>query len=226
MTQTPSFKVVFAVVLKDLQTEFRSRELVSSMVLFAVLSILVFSFALELDRVARAEAISGVLWVTVVFSSILGLNRSLAMEREQGNFDAMLMAPVSRAAIFFGKLVGNFLFALVVGLLLLPLMTILFNISVVRLWLFVALLLGTLGFSTIGTLLATMTVQTRSRETLLPIVMLPLALPVILAVVRASTGILNAVNTDEWMAWIQILAVIDIVYFVMCYLVFDYIVEE
>ncbi len=226
MTNTPPLRVIFAVVLKDLQTEFRSRELVSSMALFAVLSILVFSFALELDRVARAEAISGVLWATVVFASILGLNRSLSMEREQGNFDAMLMAPVARTAIFFGKLIGNFLFSLVVGLLLLPLMTVLFNIPVLKPWLLVVLLLGTLGFSTIGTLLATMTVQTRSRETLLPIVMLPLALPVILAVVKASSGILNAGVADEWMAWIQILAVVDIVYFIVCFLVFDYVVEE
>ncbi len=226
MVRTQSHKVVFAIILKDLQTEFRSRELISSMVLFALLSILVFSFALELDRAARAEAISGVLWVTVVFASILGLNRSLSMERDQGNFDAMLIAPVSRTAIFLGKLVGNFLFALIVGLLLIPLMTVLYNITLVNGWLLLVLLLGTLGFSTIGTLLATMTVQTKSRETLLPIVMLPLALPVILAVVKASTGILNNAPADDWTAWLQILAAVNVVYFVVCFFMFDYIIEE
>lgn len=224
--KTPFLKVVFSIVRKDLRAELRSRELVSAMVLFALLSILIFSFALELDREAREEAVTGVLWVTIVFASILGLNRSLAMERDQGNFDAMLLAPIERAAIFFGKLVGNFIFALAVGLLLLPLMTILFNFTLLQAWLLAVLLLGTLGFSTIGTLLATMTVQTRARETLLPIVMLPVALPVLLTAVKASSGILNRTPMTEWMAWLQILAVINIVYLTMCYLLFDYVIEE
>jgi heme exporter protein B len=226
MIRTSSLKVALAIILKDVQTEFRSRELLSSMALFALLSILVFSFALELDRTARAEAISGVLWVTVVFASILGLNRSLAMERDQGNIDAMLIAPIARTAIFLGKLVGSFIFSLVVGLLLIPLMTVLYNLTLVNGWLLVVLVLGTLGFSTFGTLLATMTVQTRSRETLLPIVMLPLALPVLLAVVKASTGILNNAAADDWMAWVQILLAVNVVYFVVCFLMFDYIIEE
>ena len=121
--------------------ELRSRELVSSMGLFALLSILIFSFALELDRIARQEAISGVLWVTVVFASILGLNRSLAMERDQGNLDAMLLAPINRAAIFLGKLIGNYLFALAVGLLLMPVMTVLFNMTLFQPWLLLVLIL-------------------------------------------------------------------------------------
>ena len=102
--KTPFFSVVITIVRKDLRAEFRTRELLSSMVVFALLSILIFSFALELDRNARQEAVSGVLWVTVIFASILGLNRSMAMEREQGNLDAMLLSPIERAAIFFGKL--------------------------------------------------------------------------------------------------------------------------
>ena len=224
--KTPLLRVVFAIVSKDLRAELRSRELISAMVLFALLSVLIFSFALELDRQAREEAVTGVLWVTIVFASILGLNRSLAMERDQGNFDALLLAPIDRAAIFFGKLIGNFIFALAVGLLLLPLMTILFNFTMVQGWLLLALLLGTLGFTSIGTLLATMTVQTRARETLLPIVMMPLALPVLLAAVKASTGILNQAPMTDWMPWLQILAVINVVYLTLCYLLFDYVIEE
>ena len=224
--KTPFLKAVFSIVRKDLRMELRSRELVSSMGLFALLSILIFSFALELDRIARQEAISGVLWVTVVFASILGLNRSLAMERDQGNLDAMLLAPIDRTAIFVGKFVGNFIFALTVGLILLPLMTVLYNIDLIRAWILAILFLGTLGFSTIGTLLATMTVQTRARESLLPIVMLPIALPVLLSAVRASTNVLNNNPMDDWIAWVQILLVVDIVYMVMCFLLFEYVIEE
>jgi len=226
LLKTLFLQAVFSIVRKDLRMELRSRELVSSMGLFALLSILIFSFALELDRIARLEAVSGVLWVTVVFASILGLNRSLAMERDQGNLDAMLLAPIDRTAIFIGKFVGNFIFALTVGLILLPLMTVLYNIDLIRGWILAVLFLGTLGFSTIGTLLATMTVQTRARESLLPIVMLPIALPVLLSAVRASTNVLNNNPMDDWIAWVQILLVVDIVYMVMCFLLFEYVIEE
>ena len=169
--KTPFLRTVLSIVQKDLRGELRSRELVGSMGLFALLSILVFSFALELDRVAREEAISGVLWVTVIYASTIGLNRSMAMEREHGNLDGMLMAPIDRTAIFFGKLVGNLVFTLVVGFILLPVMTALYNKSLLDPIVISLLGLGTLGFATVGTLLATMTVQTRARESLLPIVM-------------------------------------------------------
>jgi len=224
--KTSFLKTVLSIVRKDLRAELRSRELLSSMALFAVLSILIFSFALELDRVARQEAISGVLWVTVVFASILGLNRSLAMERDQGNLEAMLIAPIDRAAIFFGKLVGNLIFALLVAAFLLPLMSIIYNISLIQGWLLLVLVLGILGFSTVGTLLATMTVQTRARESLLPIVMMPIALPVILGAVRATTSILNEIPLDDWIAWPQILIVVDIVYLVICFFLFEYVIED
>lgn len=224
--KTPFLKAVLSIVRKDLQIELRSRELVSSMGLFALLSILIFSFALELDRNARREAISGVLWVTIVFASVLGLNRSLAMERDQGNLDAMLLAPIDRVAIFFGKLAGNLIFALIVGLLLLPIMSILYNQNLVQPWLLLVLLLGTFGFATVGTLLAMMTVQTRARESLLPIVMMPIALPVLLAAVRASTSILTDMPLADWIAWPQILVVVDIIYLVACFLLFEYVIEE
>lgn len=224
--KTPFLKAVVAIVIKDLRAEFRSRELVNSMTLFALLSILIFSFGLELDRLAREEVISGVLWVTVIFASILGLNRSLGIERDQGNLDTLLMAPISRSAIFFGKMLGNFIFTLVVGLLLLPLMTVLYNITLTLPALLAVLVLGVLGISTIGTLLAAMAVQTRSRETLLPIIMLPVVLPVLLAVVRASGGIIDGAAIKDWLPWVQLLAAIDLIYITLCFLLFDYVVED
>ncbi|MBE2269830.1 MAG: heme exporter protein CcmB [Anaerolinea sp.] len=224
--RTPFFAVVSAIIRKDLQAEFRSRELIGSMGLFALLSILIFSFALELDRVARVEAISGVLWVTIVFSSILGLNRSMAMERDQGNLEGLLIAPIDRGTIFLGKLVGNFLFTLIIGVLLLPLMTILYNVSLITPLLILTLLMGILGFSTIGTLLASMTVQTRAREALLPIVMMPIALPLLLLAVRGTTGVINAAPIEQWGGFLQILGVLDVIFVVMCFFLFEFVVEE
>lgn len=224
--KTSFFKTVLAIAAKDLRAELRSRELVSSMGLFALLSILIFSFALELDRVARNEALSGVLWVTVVFASTIGLNRSMATEREQGGMDALLLTPVDRSAIFFGKLVGNILFAGIVGLILLPVMTVLYNKSLLNPAVVGVVVLGTLGFTTIGTLLAAMTVQTRARESLLPIVMLPIVLPLVLAAVRATTGILSETPDIEGVTWLQILAALDAIYVGICFILFAYVIEE
>ena len=222
---TTSFlKCALAIIAKDLRAEIRSRELLSVMALFALLSVLVFSFALELDRAARAEAVSGVFWVTLIFASLLGLNRSLAQESDQGNLDALLLAPVSRSAIFVGKFAGNALFTCVVGLALLPLMTVLYNINLLDIWVIVTALVGIAGFCSIGTLLATMTVHTRAREALLPIALLPVALPFLLTAVRATKGILN--GAPDWQVWLQLLAGITVIYVALCLLLYGYVVEE
>ncbi|MCE2472492.1 MAG: heme exporter protein CcmB [Anaerolineae bacterium] len=221
---TPFLKCVLAIVAKDLRAEMRSRELLSVMALFALLSILVFSFALELDRAARAEAVSGVLWVTLIFASLLGLNRSLAQESDQGNLDALLLAPVSRSAIFVGKFAGNSIFTGIVGLLLLPLMTVLYSMQMLDIRVIFTTLVGIVGFCSIGTLLATMTVHTRAREALLPIALLPVALPFLLTAVRATKGVLN--GAPDWQVWLQLLAGITVIYVALCLLLYGFVVEE
>jgi heme exporter protein B len=224
--KTPYLRTLWAVVAKDLRIELRSRELIGTMLLFALLSLLIFSFALELNRIAREEAITGVLWVTIIFASTLGLNRSMAMEREQGNMDAMLIAPIPRTAIFAGKFLGNFVFSLTVGLLLLVLMTVVFNKTLLTGWILVVLVLGTFGLSTIGTLISAMTVQTRAREALLPIAMLPIVIPLLLGVVRATTAILAGNPIEGWIAWPQIILFTDALYLGMALATFGFIVED
>jgi heme exporter protein B len=220
---TPFFQAILAIIRKDLRAELRSRELISAMALFTLLSILVFSFALELDREARQAVIGGVLWVTLVFASILGLNRSLAQEREQNSMDAMMIAPVSRIAIYGGKMITNLIFTFAVGVFLLPIMTILYDVTLLQVGIVVTLCLGMLGISAIGTLLATMTVQTRSRETLLPIALLPAALPILLLVVRATNDQLQGAMIGSWLVT---LIVIDIIYMVLGAFLFQYVTED
>jgi heme exporter protein B len=220
---TPFLKASWTIIRKDLRAELRTRELMNSMLLFAMLSIFIFSFALELDRTARQEAVTGVLWVTVIYASILGLNRSLVTEKENGSLDAMMIAPVSRVAIYAGKLVGNFLFTLVIGVVLLPLMTVLYTISVLHLEIVLLLALGILALSAVGTLLATMTVQTRARETLLPIAMMPTAIPVLMVVVNASLDVLNGVSRGNWLLT---LVLIDVVYITAGSILFEYVIED
>ncbi|MBL8133223.1 MAG: heme exporter protein CcmB [Anaerolineae bacterium] len=224
--KTPFFKAALSIVRKDFLAELRSRELVGAMGLFVLLSVLVFSFALELNRQARAETVGGVLWVTVVFASILGLNRSMAMEREQGNFEALLIAPIDRAAMYVGKLIGNYVFTVAVSLPLLVVMTVLYNVAVITPEVIGVLLLGAFGMTVVGTLLAAMTVQTRAREALLPIIMLPIVLPVLLAAVRATNAILSRAPLAQWSDWLLILVVLAVIYLVMCLLTFGFIVEE
>ncbi|KXK23629.1 MAG: heme exporter protein CcmB [Chloroflexi bacterium OLB15] len=224
--KTPFFAAMLAIFRKDTLAESRSRELIGAMGLFALLDVLIFSFALELNREARIESVSGVLWVTIVFASILGLNRSMAMERDQGNLDVLLLAPLPRSAIFAGKLLGNFLFTALVGLAVAFVITILFNVPLFNGWMLIALLLGTAGFTIIGTLLAAMTAQTRARETLLPIVMLPVAVPLLLAAVRGTTYILNGAAQDEWLPWLSILTVLNIIFLVLGVVLFEFVVEE
>ena len=224
--KTPFLQSALAILAKDLRVEMRSRELVGVMALFAFLSLLVFSFALELDRAAREEAVSGVLWVTLIFASLLGFHRSMALEHDQGNLDALLLAPISRSAIFVGKLAGNYLFTLLVGLIILPLMTLLYNKNMLDARLLVVAVIGIFGFSTIGTLLAALTVQTRAREVLLPIAMLPAALPFLLTAVRASAGILSASPQTDWLVWLRLLGGISVIYLVLCLLLYSFVVED
>ncbi|MCY3834520.1 MAG: heme exporter protein CcmB [Chloroflexi bacterium] len=224
--KTPFITCVAAIVRKDLRAEIRSRELLSVMGLFALLSVLLFSFALELDRQAREEVVSGVLWVTLIFASLLGLNRSMALERDQGGLDAILAAPVSRAAIFVGKLLGNFVFTGIVGFVLLPLMTALYGMNLLRAPLILTTIIGLFGFATVGTLLATLTVQTRAREALLPIAMLPIVLPFVLTAVRATKAILSGAAANEWQSALGMLAAITLIYFLLCLLLYEYVVGE
>ncbi len=224
--RTSFWRATITLAAKDLRIEARGRELITAMLLFATLAVLIFSFALELDRAARETSIAGVLWVTVVFAGMLGLGRSLAAEKDQGNLDALLLAPVDRAALFFGKMLSNLIFMLVVALLLVLLSTVLFNISLFKPWLGLVIVLGTVGFATVGTLLSSMAVHTRARETMLPILLLPVSLPIILSAVRASTAILTGAPQEDWIAWPQMLFAADLILLALAYVLFDFVVEE
>lgn len=223
---TPYWRVVMLVARKDLRTEIRGRELITSMFLFAFLAVVIFSFALELDADARESSVAGVLWVTIIFSGMLGLARSMAVEKDKGSLDALLIAPVQRSALFYGKALANFLFTLVIAFLLMLLLTVLFNVSLFVWQLVIVILLGCLGFTVAGTLVSSMSVYARARETLLPIMLLPVVLPVLISAVRASGALLAGLKAADWLPWMQLLGMVDIVFLVMTYFLFDYVVEE
>ena len=223
---TPFRKAVLALTGKDLREELRGRELISIMLLFSIIVVLIFSFALELDREARETSVVGIFWATVVFAGMLGLNRSLAAEKDRGNLDALLLAPIHRGALFFGKMLSNLIFMILISALLMFLIGILFNISLFNLGFTGVMLLGTLGFATVGTLTSSMAVHTRSREALLPVLMLPISMPIIISAVRASTGIVTGAPEILWIAWPQLLIATDAIMLALAYVLFDFVVEE
>jgi heme exporter protein B len=217
---------VAAIIHKDVTAELRTKEMFSSMFVFALLAVVIFNFAFEL-RVADARAIApGVLWVSVTFAGMLGLNRSFVLEKDQGCLDGLLLAPVDRSAIYFGKMLGNFLFITVVEAIILPIFSALFNVNLIQPWILVVLLLGTLGFSGVGTLFSAMAVHTRAREVFLPILLFPGVVPALIAAVKLTAGLLDGQALADMANWMQLLIAFDIILVAVSYMTFDSVVEE
>jgi heme exporter protein B len=219
-------KAILAVVWKDLAAELRSRELLSAMLVFALLVILIFNFALELDLPTRRSVTSGVLWVTFAFAGTLGLNRSMAIEKDRGCLDGLLLAPVDRSAIYFGKAISNLVFMLIVEAIVLPAYSLLYNTNLINPGLIGVTMLGSIGYVAVGTLLASMAVQTRTRDIMLPILLFPVAIPVLLASVKASEGFLQGLGGAEIMPWVNLLIVYDVIFIAVAFMTFDSVVEE
>jgi heme exporter protein B len=219
-------RAVVAITWKDLAAEFRSRELFSAMLVFSLLVILIFNFALELDIRTRQSVTAGVLWVTFAFAGTLGLNRSMSIEKDQGSLDGLLLAPVDRSAIYFGKVFSNLTFMLIVEAIVLPVYSFLYSVNLLRPGLLLILLLGSVGYIVVGTLLATMAVQSRTRDVLLPILLFPVVIPVLIAAVKASGGFLTGEQAVNIRPWLNLLIVYDVIFTAIAFMVFDYVVEE
>jgi heme exporter protein B len=219
-------RALSAVVWKDLAAELRSRELLSAMLVFALLVILIFNFALDLEPALRLPVTPGVLWVTFAFAGTLGLNRSMAIEKDRGCLDGLLLAPVDRSAIYFGKMFGNLIFMLLVEIIVLPVYSLLYNLNLFHPGLLLVTLLGSIGYAAVGTLLSTMAVQARTRDILLPILLFPVILPVILSAVKGSTGFLAGWEMVEIRPWINLLIAYDVIFVAIAFMVFDFVVEE
>lgn len=219
-------RAVGAVLWKDLAAELRSRELLSAMLVFALLVILVFNFALELDLATRQTVTSGVLWVTFAFAGTLGLNRSMAVERDRGCLDGLLLAPVDRSALYFGKALGNLAFMLIIEAIILPVYSLLYNVNLFLPGLLGVVLLGSVGYAAVGTLLSSMAVQARTRDVLLPILLFPVVLPVLIPAVKATNAVLLGLEAAELWPWLNLLIAYDVIFTAAAFMLFDFVVEE
>ncbi len=226
------FRKAWIIARKDILAELRSREMLSTMGAFAALIILLFAFAFDLrtgstGSNARASTVTpGALWAVIAFAGMLGLGRSLTSEIDRGSFDALLLAPVDRSAIFLGKALGIIVFMFAIEVLILPLFVIFFNQPFVQPVIVLIVVLGTIGYGGIGTLLATMAANTRLREVLLPVLLLPIAIPALLAAVKCTAGALDGRDFSEWSNWFGLLVAFDLVMLGAAFLVYDFVVED
>jgi heme exporter protein B len=221
------FRVIRWVAWKDFISEVRSRETISSMFFFALIVILVFSFSFSMEQEAARELIAGIIWVAFAFTGIIGVGKSFSAELQNDCLDYLRMSPAPKGAIYLGKVTANLVFMLIVEMILFPMFVIFFNLDVVEELplLLLIFLLATLGLATVGTLFSAMTVQIRAREVMLPILLLPLAVPVMIAAVEATRGALSGAPLELYRPWLQLLAVFDVVFTVVSFWAFELIVD-
>lgn len=220
------WRKVWALVTKDLTIEWRTRESFSLVFVFSLMVVVILSFAFELRVDNALQAAPGALWVAFAFAGILGLNRSLARERENACLEGLMLAPIDRSAIFVAKAVANLLFIGGAELMILPVFALLFDVNMLRLDLLLVLLLGTVGLAAAGTLLATMVMQTRARDVLLPVLLLPLSVPLLIATTKATAGLLDNASLAEVGVWLRMLVAFDVLFSSMSYAVFEFVIEE
>jgi heme exporter protein B len=223
-----SLQPILTIAWKDILSEFRSRETISSMLIFCLIVVVIFNFMFEPGSSLVKEMVPGILWVAITFAGVLGLNRSFIYEVDQGCLLGLLLCPVDHSLLYLGKMIGNFLFMVIMEIIILPLMIIFFNLDIfnILLPLLLIMLLGTLGFAAVGTLLSAISVNTRAREILLPILLFPIAIPILLAAVKATGSLINDGSFAGAGSWVKILTGFDIIFLVISSLLFEYVVED
>jgi len=221
---------------KDLLAEFRTKQMLNSMVIFALLVIVIFSFAFGNESTIYIPNLKkkivdllapGMLWIAFTFAGMLGLSRSFAGEKEEGCLDGLKLCPVDRSDIYNGKVLSNAVLMFLMEIATLPIFIVLFSYDIKNMpGLIVVIILGTFGFIFVGTLLSALTVNTRTREILLPVILFPVLIPVILSSVTATAAMLANGNLSDISGELQILLVYDIIFFVVAQMVFEYTIED
>ena len=206
--------------------ESRTRETVIPILVFSFLVIIVFNFVID-PKPALVEAVApGILWVAFTFAGMLGLNRSFSMEREQGGMEGLMMCPVGRDLVYLGKMLGTFLFVLLVELIMLPIFAIIFNLPLFEPGLWIITLMATFGFASVGATFSAIAVNTKAKEILLPILFFPIAAPVIIAAAEATRAVLAGDSIGDYSRWLQLMAVFDVMFVVIGSITFDFILGE
>jgi heme exporter protein B len=217
---------IVAILWKDILTEFRTREIIVSVFVFALLVVVIFSFAFGTGMDITDLVAPGILWVALTFGGVTGLNRIFAVEKENSRLEGLMLCPVDRAIIYWGKLAASFTFMMAVAIVVTPIFLALFNLPLFLPRLALIIVLASLGFAAVGTLFSALAVNTRARDIMLPILFLPVVVPVIVAAVKATAPVLVGGPWADMLLWLQILVAFDIIYVVIATLVFGFVIEE
>jgi heme exporter protein B len=206
---------------KDLQLEWRSKDAVNGMLFFALLVVVIFSLAFDPTLAVSREIAGGVLWTGLLFAIVIALNQAWVREQRNQVLDAQRLAPSSPAMLFLAKAVANWLFVTAIELILAPLFAVFYNLHALgNPWLLLAILpLGTWALIVNGTFFAALSLRTRSRDLMLPLLLFPLSIPALLAAVEATTAVLT--NEYSPALWIKLLAGYDVIYTTVCLLLFE-----
>ena len=217
---------VLAIVRKDTISELRTKEVVSSVLVFTVLMIVIFNFAFSANHELVKSMAPGILWATFAFAGVLSLNRAFVAEMEQGCLEGLMVCPISRDVIYVGKMVTSLLFMLIIEMIALPIFTLLFNVPVISLPLIAIIILATIGFVAVGTLFSAIAINTRARELVLPILFLPVVVPVVISAVKASGLAIAGEPWSQLYSWLLILLSFDVIFITLSYLIFHHVIEE
>ena len=221
-----SLAVIWAIGRKDLLLETRNKDVIVAVSVFALLVLMIFTFAIDINQVSAKLTGPGILWASIAFAGVTGLNRAFAIELEGNTLEALMLAPISRDLIYAGKMFGNFLFITAAQIIVIPIFAVLFNLAVLRWEMLVVSLLTTIGFSAIGTLFAAMTIRVRAREVMLPLLFLPVVTPLIMAAVESTSHVVNDSSWTEIYQWIQLAIAFDIAFIVVSAFIFQQILED
>lgn len=217
---------VMTIFWKDILSEFRTKTVASSVLVFAILVIIIFNFAFESDSDTIELVAPGVLWVTFTFAGVLSLNRTFVMEKEKGCLEGLMLCPVSRDVLYWGKMISSLVFMLIIEAVVFPIFLILFDLPLWLPRLAIVAMLGTLGFASVGTLFSALAANTKARDMALPIIFFPVVVPVIIASVKATDLIINGGTWNEMSSWLEILIAFDVIFLVVSALVFEFVIEE
>ena len=217
---------VMAITWKDTISEMRTKEIISSVLVFTLLVIVIFNFAFGDNQEIMASVAPGMLWATFSFAGVLSLNRAFIPEKEQGCIEGLLACPVSRDVIFAGKALSSLIFMLIVEALALPIFAFLFNLPVLSPHIIIVTILVTVGFVSVGTLFSALAVNTKAREMVLPILFLPIVIPIIIAAIKASALVLGGESANDFATWLRIIIAFDAIFLVVSFLTFDFVIVE
>lgn len=219
------FRASIEILAKDLRLEFRTRESITSVLTFAFLVIVIFNFIFPRENMQNEALLAGIFWVTLTFAGVLGFARSFAREVDEGTLEGLLLLPISRGAIFLGKVIFNIFLLIIIELFTFPFMMLFYNFFPPgNLLVFLGIvILVDLGFALIGTLEGAISTKARARELLLPLLFFPIVIPLFLGGVRSTLAIWQG---EKFSSWFLLIVLFDLFYFFLTLLLFDYTVEE